>query len=80
MCTVNEQRPYVKGQLRRNSSPPPPMALLYINDLPDHLDKTIPCMCADDTAIFSAAKDVTLNECTYNPGKNYCGKRARIKI
>ena len=27
--------------------------------MPDHLDKTIPCLCADDTAIFLATKDVT---------------------
>ena len=36
----------------------PLLFLLYINDLPDCLDKTIPCLYADDTQIFSAAKDI----------------------
>ena len=31
---------------------------MYINDLPDCLDKTTPCLYADDTQIFSAAKDL----------------------
>ena len=36
----------------------PLLFLLYINDLPDCLDKTTPCLYADDTQIFSAAKDL----------------------
>ena len=36
----------------------PLLFLLYINDLPDCLDKTIPCLYADDTQIFSAATDL----------------------
>ena len=41
----------------------PLLFLLYINDLTDCLDKTTPCLYADDTQIFSAATDLTeLNE------------------
>jgi hypothetical protein len=36
----------------------PLLFLLYINDLPDCLDKTTPRLYADDTQIFSAAKDL----------------------
>ena len=36
----------------------PLLFLLYINDLPDCLDKTTPCLYADDTQILSAAKDL----------------------
>ena len=36
----------------------PLLFLLYINDLPDCLDKTTPCLYEDDTQIFSAAKDL----------------------
>ena len=36
--------------------------LLYINDLPDCLEKLTPCLYADDSQIFSSAKDcVELN-------------------
>ena len=35
----------------------PLLFLLYINDLPDSLHDTIPCLYADDTQIFTSAKD-----------------------
>ena len=35
----------------------PLLFLLYINDLPDCLEKSTPCLYADDTQIFSSAKD-----------------------
>ena len=35
----------------------PPIFLLYINDLPDCLKSTNPCMYADDTQIFSSSCD-----------------------
>ena len=31
--------------------------LIYINDLPDKLKKTTPCLYADDTQIFSSFND-----------------------
>jgi hypothetical protein len=30
---------------------------MYINNLPDCLEKSTPCLCADDSQIFSFAKD-----------------------
>ena len=40
----------------------PLLFLLYINDLPDCLEKSTPCLYADDSQIFSSAKDcVELN-------------------
>ena len=35
----------------------PLLFLLYINDLPDSLHDTTPCLYADDTHIFTSAKD-----------------------
>ena len=35
----------------------PLLFLLYINDLPDCLEKSTPCLYADDTQIFSSAKN-----------------------
>ena len=35
----------------------PLLFLFYINDLPDCLSSTIPCMYADDTQIFSFSYD-----------------------
>ena len=35
----------------------PLLFLLYINDLPDSLHDTTPCLYADDTQIFTSAKD-----------------------
>ncbi|CAB4022776.1 RNA-directed DNA polymerase from mobile element jockey-like, partial [Paramuricea clavata] len=35
----------------------PLLFLLYINDLPNNLKNTIPCLYADDTQIFSSAND-----------------------
>jgi hypothetical protein len=35
----------------------PLLFLLYINDLPDSLDNTTPCLYAADMPIFSSAKD-----------------------
>ena len=35
----------------------PLLFLLYIRDLPDCLEKSTPCLYADDTQIFSSAKD-----------------------
>ena len=35
----------------------PLLFLLYINDLPDCLEKSTPCIYADDSQIFSFAKD-----------------------
>ena len=35
----------------------PLLFLLYINDLPDCLEKSTPCLYADDTQIFPSAKD-----------------------
>ena len=35
----------------------PLLFLLYINDLPDNLHDTTPCLYADDTQIFTSAKD-----------------------
>ena len=37
----------------------PLLFLLYINDLPDCLEKSTPCLYADDSQIFSSAKDCT---------------------
>ena len=36
----------------------PLLFLLFINDLPDCLDKSVPCLYADDSQIFSSAKDL----------------------
>jgi hypothetical protein len=35
----------------------PLLFLLYINDVPDILDNTTPCLYADHRQIFSSAKD-----------------------
>ena len=65
--TNREQQCNVNGELSSNkiitcgvpqgSIPGPLLFLLYINDLPDCLKSTNPCMYADDTQIFSSFYD-----------------------
>ena len=60
MCFVNGTTSTPKKDCLWSSSGIHIMAiivLLYINDLPDSLDNTTPCLYADDTHIFSSAKD-----------------------
>ena len=45
---------------RSRRIPGPLLLLIYINDLPNCLKFTTPCLCADNTQIFTSSFDITV--------------------
>ena len=58
----------------------PLLFLLYINDLPDCLEKSTPCLYADDSQIFSSAKDCVKLNANLNHDLNNVSQCNTIEI